>query len=649
IGQIPMNRVCAGETFFGQEYSVYVHPTKRRWCASFSGAPVLDNAGKIEYAVLTIRDISERKQAEWSAQAAYELTQHKLNEVAEYKNRLEAVMHTLPVGVAVLDTQGGTVLANLAFDTIWGNPKPAATNIGDYIQDKAEWADTGKTILPDEWASSRALRSGETVVGQIIRITGFDGVQRVVLNSAAPVLDTKGEVAGCAVAVQNISEHMVLEKALRQSEERYRHLVQYAPAGIYDVDFATGRFTEVNDVMCRVLGYTRDELLSMTAFEILDDQSKALFASRIRKAQARERLDESFEYRVKVKDGRVIWAILNVTFRWEDKRIVGATVVAHDITERKQMEEKLQTTLQRFYLILSNMHFGILLVTNENRVEFVNQSFCDMFGLRDRPDDLTKLSADEMIDTIRPCYTKPDEAIARIRELVLLGQTVSGEDVGMSRGRSLLRDFIPIRIGEKLYGRLWVHADITERKRAEEELRESETKLRAIFETSVDAIGVVKAGIHVSANPAYLALFGYSDNVGLIGKSITGLIAPSQRPVIAENVHLRARGDSAPSSYETRGLRKDGTEFDMDVRVSAYAVDGEVASVVILRDITDRKKAEEEIARHLEELRVSNEELARFNRVAVDRELRMIELKKQVNELCGKAGMEPRYKVEVGE
>src|SRR5271157_311631 len=313
------------------------------------------------------------------------------------------------------------------------------------------------------------------------------------------------------------------------------------------------------------------------------------------------------------------------------------------------MEEKLQTTLQRFYLILSNMHFGILLVTNENRVEFVNQSFCDMFGLRDRPDDLTKLSADEMIDTIRPCYTKPDEAIARIRELVLLGQTVSGEDVGMSRGRSLLRDFIPIRIGEKLYGRLWVHADITERKRAEEELRESETKLRAIFETSVDAIGVVKAGIHVSANPAYLALFGYSDNVGLIGKSITGLIAPSQRPVIAENVHLRARGDSAPSSYETRGLRKDGTEFDMDVRVSAYAVDGEVASVVILRDITDRKKAEEEIARHLEELRVSNEELARFNRVAVDRELRMIELKKQVNELCGKAGMEPRYKVEVGE
>lgn len=646
IGQWPLTRARAGETFSGLEYSVYVRPTKRRWYASFSGAPVLDKNGNVENIILTIRDISEKKQAEFTAQMARELTENKMIEAQEYRNRLEAVMQTLPVGVAVLDTQGGTVLANRAFDTIWGNPKPAAKSIGDYIQDKAEWADTGKTIVPDEWASSRALRTGESVVGQIIRITGFDGVQRVVHNSAAPILDAAGEVAGCAVAVQDISEHMVLEEALRQSEERYRHLIQYAPAGIYDVDFATGRFTEVNDVMCRVLGYTRDELLAMSAQDILDDEGKAVFESRVRRARAGERPEGSTEFRVRTKAGRLVWALVNTTFHWKDGAVAGATVVAHDITERKQLEEKLQTTLMRFYLILSNMNFGILLVTNQDRVEFANQAFCDIFGLKDSPDSLARLSAAEIIDKIRPSYKEPDAAVARIGEIVGAGLPVKSEEIVMRGERVLLRDFTTIRIGEEIFGRLWVHTDITERKRADEALRESEAKLRAIFETSVDAIGVSKAGIHIAANPAYLALFGYSDNDGLIGKSITDLIAPSQRPVIAENVHLRARGDSAPSGYETRGLRKDGTAFDMDVRVSAYTIDGEVASVVILRDITDRKKAEEEIARHLEELRVSNEELMRFNRVAVDRELRMIELKKQVNELLGKAGMEPMYKVE---
>ena len=95
------------------------------------------------------------------------------------------------------------------------------------------------------------------------------------------------------------------------------------------------------------------------------------------------------------------------------------------------------------------MPFGILLVTDEDRIEFANQVFCDIFSLKDSPEDLLALSAKEMIEKIRVSYIDPDAAVTRIGEIVKQGRFVRGEDVGMLNGRTFLRDFIPIRLGEK--------------------------------------------------------------------------------------------------------------------------------------------------------------------------------------------------------
>jgi len=133
-------------------------------------------------------------------------------------------------------------------------------------------------------------------------------------------------------------------------------------------------------------------------------------------------------------------------------------------------------------------------------------------------------------------------------------------------------------------------------------LRVSETKFRAIFENSVDAIGVSKAGTHVFVNPAYLKLFGYTSEKELIGKSIIDVIAPGEHEKIISNVHRRASGETVPSFYETRGHRKDKSEFEMDVHVSTYTMHDELFTVVIVRDITARKGAEE-ILRKAEKLK----------------------------------------------
>ena len=137
-----------------------------------------------------------------------------------------------------------------------------------------------------------------------------------------------------------------------------------------------------------------------------------------------------------------------------------------------------------------------------------------------------------------------------------------------------------------------ISRDITERKRAEMLLIASESKLRAILNNSSDAIGVHINGIWEMCNPAAVRLFAVSSPDELIGTSILNVIALDERTRIRDFVRNRGAGTDAPLAYETRGLRSDGTEFDMDVTLSTFILEDIQHNLVILRDITERKQME---------------------------------------------------------
>jgi len=130
------------------------------------------------------------------------------------------------------------------------------------------------------------------------------------------------------------------EEALRESERQYRQLLNHAPAGIFEVDFVKQKFVNVNDVICEYTGYTREEMLSMSLFDILNEDSKRLFSERLAKLFAGETVPETVEFKIRGKDGREFWVLLNSNFLYENGKPKGATVVVHDISTRKQMEEE---------------------------------------------------------------------------------------------------------------------------------------------------------------------------------------------------------------------------------------------------------------------------------------------------------------------
>ncbi|HLO57277.1 MAG TPA: PAS domain S-box protein [Bacteroidales bacterium] len=172
----------------------------------------------------------------------------------------------------------------------------------------------------------------------------------------------------------DISDLTKAEEALRQTEMSANLLVKYAPIGIYVVDFTVPRFLSVNDTMCEISGYSREELLSMNPFELLDHQGSLQFRQRIAKILAGEDIDESVEYRVRMKDGSERWAVLNLRIITDQGKPTKGLVIAHDITERKKADEALKQSQKTFSELIERAPFGIYVIDSEFRIAHMNAS-----------------------------------------------------------------------------------------------------------------------------------------------------------------------------------------------------------------------------------------------------------------------------------
>ena len=181
-----------------------------------------------------------------------------------------------------------------------------------------------------------------------------------------------------------------------------------------------------------------------------------------------------------------------------------------------------------------------------------------------------------------------------------------------------------------------------ERRRAEAALRESEQRHRTILQTAMDGFWMVDMqGRLLEVNEAYCRMCGYSAPE-LLALRIPDLEANEAAHDTA--AHIRKIVAQGEDRFESRHRRKDGSLFDVEVSVQHQPA-GDGRMVAFLQDITERKRTEAALRQQAEELLARNDRLNRFNQAAVGRELRMIELKREVNELCGKLGEPARHRL----
>jgi two-component system, cell cycle sensor histidine kinase and response regulator CckA len=213
--------------------------------------------------------------------------------------------------------------------------------------------------------SDKNLFMGEVVAQGVVSGREFllkrkDGHSVWVSCSASVVFDEKGTASWIDGVIEGITERKLAEQALSISKERYRQILDRAPAGICEVDLSTGRFKRVNDVMRELTGYSEHELMSMRCYDILSEESRKLFIERIGKLFRGEKVPETFEYKIRNKVGKEFWADFNIRYHYDLEDIDRATIVIHDITERKKAEEKKQRLQHHLYQAQKMQAIGTL-------------------------------------------------------------------------------------------------------------------------------------------------------------------------------------------------------------------------------------------------------------------------------------------------
>lgn len=162
--------------------------------------------------------------------------------------------------------------------------------------------------------------------------------------------------------VVDITNRKIMEEKLRESEEKYRQLFNNSPAGIYQIDFKTARFLNVNEVFCKHIGYSQEEVTSLTAFDILTEESKKIFSERAGKISQGIKVPETVVVEVLNKQGKLSYVQLNIRNIYDaEGHVFTADIVAQDITERKQAEDE----LRRFAENLEEANIALRVLINQ--------------------------------------------------------------------------------------------------------------------------------------------------------------------------------------------------------------------------------------------------------------------------------------------
>jgi len=511
----------------------------------------------------------------------------------ERSDPFRQLAESAPVGMVYAASDGRAMFVNDHWREITGVTTP--TPIPFEVINKTVHADDRDRVIALYAECAQTLEPFETE----LRMNRPDGAVRHVRIQGTPHI-VDGVLSGFTGSSVDITDFVRANQAREHSEQRYHDLMARAPVG-QTVHALDGRLVEINQAGAELLGYAPDDLVGTQATErLLPEEHDLIFGPIVRLIEGEIR-SFTVEHRLLHRDGHHVWVSNNITVERDgDGTPVNIHTVTVDITERKQAEAMLRASEERAAAVIESLHEGLVIYTAES-VTLVNQSACRILGL----------SADELLASL--------EALRSVPVLDASGRPLPDDD---RPGRATLRDGVPLHDlelgivrpdgetfwclvnavplfdghGDRPYAVALSFSDMTERKRAADALRASETRFRTLTESLAVGIYQVDSTGNVSyANPQW------DEIVGISTASFTEAVAqvhPDDHDRVVQGVE-RAFATGQPYHDKYRVMDVDGGVRWLSNRGKpTYDEAGRLTGMIgSVEDITDLLAAQEQNTR----------------------------------------------------
>ncbi len=455
-------------------------------------------------------------------------------------------------------------------------------------------------IYPDDVAQALILsnrlvfETATPVVGEEWR-RNRDGVQRLLRIEKIPILNHSGRAASVICSAEDITDRKNAEYALRVSEERYRTILDDIEEGYFELD-GKGNFTFVNDAEVANTGYTREEVIGKNYREIMDSETAGRLYEIYKSVYETGIPVKCYEAQFFAKDGSKIHAEVSASLmRDKDGLPVGFRGVSRNITRRKQEEERLRVSEERYRTILDEIEEAYYEQDLLGRITFANNPYLASRGYTQEElvgMDFSRYADPEDAKRLRDIYIEIYKTGQPARHVEMPFTNRDGQKVIFEMSIFLRRDPNGKRIGFR-----GVSRNVTHEREMMETLRESEERYRSILE-EIDE-GYFEGDLEgrlVLVNDAHARNLDYAQD-DLIGMSFDQFCDEKTAHKMLEQYLQVAQTGKPFKGFEAEFFAKDGTKRTVEFSGSLIRdKDGKVIrSRGISRDVTGRKKMEEEL------------------------------------------------------
>jgi PAS domain S-box-containing protein len=427
------------------------------------------------------------------------------------------------------------------------------------------------------------------------------------LASISAVKNPDGEAVNFLAIKEDITERKKVIESLKESERKYREVVENVKEVIFQTD-AEGLWIFLNNAWEEITGFSVEESIGQLFVNYVHPEDRQRNMELFEPLILRKKEYCRHQIRYLTKDGGFRWIEVFARLGLNDKNeITGTYGTLADITERRVAEEALQNERTLFRTIIDIIPHAIYVKDTEGRKFIANPKEVELSG-EDSEDDLVGKTDFDLYsaEVAQRSYEEEMVVLQSGKQILDIEGTLTDKE-GLLH--SLLVSKVPLYdINGKITGLVGVTLDITKQKEAEEALLQSSKKWEAIISASPDGIGMVSLDGKLEFMSDKLAgIYGYSidHKDEYIGKSILDFIDPSNHKILTDNFHKLLVGESEYKITEYLAIKKDNSRFYVDVN-STVLLDakGNPANILFIeRDITERKLAESELEESREKYR----------------------------------------------